>query len=1040
MSKKVEKKPVGKSVGDTEERLRAANQQLRASEQQLKSLTQQLTASNQQLHANEEQLHKANSELNIRVKELDCLYALSQLIGQRDISLEEIFRGIIGFICTGWQYPEIACARVTFEGQEFKSENFKLTKYVQSADIKIHRKKTGTIEVCYLEKTPETDDGQFLAEERKLIDAIAEELGGVIELKRAEQGRAEEHNLLCTLMDNLPDCIYIKDSQSRFVMGNSALACSVGVTSPSALIGKTDFDFYPHELASKYYADEQEIMRSGQGLIDHEEQVVHQMTGRAIWNLTTKVPWRDSSGDIVGILGISRDITDRRQAEEDLKAANQQLRATEQQLKAANQQLRADEQQLKAINQQLKGAEQQLKAANQQLRAGEQQLKAANKQLKMTESIFLTAIENAQSVPYQLDWIEGTYTFIGSSIEQLVGIGADELTRERFVDMIVESNVIRPQGYDTVEGYEQAFLRGDVDYYQADVRIRTPKGEFKWLNDCSIPVRDEATGEVINVIGILTDITERKEAEQVMRQQKEELQIVLDSVSAAIWYKDTQNRYIRANEAAAKSVGMKVEDIAGKRVCDIFPEEAERFYEDDLEILRTGKAKLGFLEHRRKRPDAKEKGWFQTNKVPYHDEKGEIVGIIVLSVDITELKHARDGLEELNRELENRVAERTAELVEINKKLEAEIVEHKRAEESLEKSQRQQRALLDTIPDMAWLKDRDSRFIAVNKPFGDSCGVSPEEIVGKSDLDIWPKELAERYRADDRELIESGQRKWTEEQIKNEQGQIISVETIKTPIYDGDGQIVGTSGTSRDISERKRMEKMLRENEKLAAAGRLAARIAHEINNPLAGIKNSFLLIKDAVPQDHKYYEYVGRIDKEILRVSEIVRQMFDLYKPVSKSPNKFNLCKVINDVAAILKVSCKKQNVNIEIDVCDDSVFVTLIEGLFRQVLFNVIRNAIEASDAGESVRVCAEVCDGQLTVTVADKGQGIADDVREQIFEPFFTTKDGYATSGLGLGLSVCKSSVEALGGTIEVESEKGKGAVFTVVIPLQNNHVSS
>ncbi len=1035
MSREAEENPGKKNPTSTEERLRAVNQQLRASEQQLKAVTQQLRASNQQLRAGEEQLRMANYKLGVRVKELDCLYALSQLIGQREISLEEIFGGAIDLICSGWQYPEVTCARVTFEGQEFKSENFKLTKPVQSADIKIHQKKAGTIEVCYLEKKPKADEGPFLIEERKLIETLAEELGEVIEHKRAEQGRAEEHNLLRTLMDNLPDCIYIKDTKSRFIMGNAELASSVGVTTPDELVGKTDFDFYPRELASKYYADEQEVVRLGQALIDREEQVVHQTTGHTVWNLTAKVPWRDSSGNIVGILGMSRDITERKLAEEKLKAVNQQLMATEQQLRAANQQLRADEQQLKSINQQLRAAEQQLKAANQQLIASEQQLRAANQQLRTTEVIYQTAIENARSVPYQFSWPDGKYIFTGSGFKELVGIAAEELTSKRFHNLIEDSILISPEGFDSMEAYGQAFMRGDMGRYQADIRIRMPQGRLKWLSDCSIPIRNGETGKVVSVIGILTDITERKEVEQTLQKQKEELQIILDSVTAAILYKDTNNRYVRVNKAAAESLGMAAEDIVGKTTHEIFPDEAEHFCEDDLEIMRTGRPKLGLIEHLRWKPGDKEKRWFQTNKVSYHDEKGNIAGIIVFSVDITDAKQTRDALEKANVELERRVEERTARLLEINKKLETEIAEHKRAEEALRESQRQQKALLDAIPDMAWLKDKESRFIAVNKLFGQRFGLSPDELVGKTDLDIWPKELAEKYLADDRELIETGQRKRVEEELKNEKGQRISVETIKTPIYDGDGQIVGTSGIARDISERKQMEKMLRETEKLAAAGRLAARIAHEINNPLAGIKNSFMLIKDAIPQDHKYYEYVGRIDKEILRVSDIVRQMFDLYRPVSKSPNKFNLSKVINDIAALVKVSCKEHNVGIETDINDDSVAVTLVEGLFRQVLFNIIQNAIEASEAGETVKVSAEVSDGLLIVKVADGGLGIDEKIRDNIFEPFFTTKDGFATSGLGLGLSVCKSSVDAMGGTIEVKSKKGKGTTFTVTIRLRN-----
>jgi len=145
--------------------------------------------------------------------------------------------------------------------------------------------------------------------------------------KGAEEALINERNLLRTLIDNLPDFIYFKDEKSRFVVGNIAVARLMGVSAPDKLLGKTDFDFYPREMAERYYADELEIVRSGQPLLGREEQVTDQTTGERKWLLTSKVPLRDAHGKIVEIVGIGRDITERRKAEEALRAANQQLEA-----------------------------------------------------------------------------------------------------------------------------------------------------------------------------------------------------------------------------------------------------------------------------------------------------------------------------------------------------------------------------------------------------------------------------------------------------------------------------------------------------------------------------------------------------------------------------------------------------------------------------------------------------------------------------------------------------------------------------------------
>jgi two-component system NtrC family sensor kinase len=164
------------------------------------------------------------------------------------------------------------------------------------------------------------DELEIRVEERtaELAQVNRELQAEVTERKRAEEALAEERNLLRTLIDNLPDLIYAKDTESRFVIGNIAVARLMGAT-PDELVGKTDFDFYPQGLATQYYADEQEIIRSGQPLLNREEPLMDQLTGKKGWLSTTKVPLRDSYGKIVGIVGIGRDITERRRAEEALR-------------------------------------------------------------------------------------------------------------------------------------------------------------------------------------------------------------------------------------------------------------------------------------------------------------------------------------------------------------------------------------------------------------------------------------------------------------------------------------------------------------------------------------------------------------------------------------------------------------------------------------------------------------------------------------------------------------------------------------------------
>lgn len=158
----------------------------------------------------------------------------------------------------------------------------------------------------------------------------------ITERKRVEKSLAEERNLLRTLIDNLPDLIYVKDAESRFLLANNAMVRSLAVRTQDELVGKMDFDFHPLEMAEQYYMDEQAIIKSGQPLLNREEPVIDQKTGTIHWLLATKVPFRDSQGTIAGFVGINRDITEQKRAETELLAAHNELKEKNAQLYELN--------------------------------------------------------------------------------------------------------------------------------------------------------------------------------------------------------------------------------------------------------------------------------------------------------------------------------------------------------------------------------------------------------------------------------------------------------------------------------------------------------------------------------------------------------------------------------------------------------------------------------------------------------------------------------------------------------------------------------
>jgi PAS domain S-box-containing protein len=188
----------------------------------------------------------------------------------------------------------------------------------------------GVVEVGYDRRKKDRIDKKDVQTLTAFVDqaAVALENARLIrETQQAARSLEEERSLLRTLIDNLPDHIYVKDKESRFLISNATQLRLMGVASQEEIVGKTDADFFPAELTPQYYADEQEIMRSGQPLIDKEERIQDQATGQYRWELTTKVPLRDSSGSVVGLVGISRDITERREADAKLQRRAMQLQA-----------------------------------------------------------------------------------------------------------------------------------------------------------------------------------------------------------------------------------------------------------------------------------------------------------------------------------------------------------------------------------------------------------------------------------------------------------------------------------------------------------------------------------------------------------------------------------------------------------------------------------------------------------------------------------------------------------------------------------------
>ena len=250
--------------------------------------------------------------------------------------------------------------------------------------------------------------------------------------------------------------------------------------------------------------------------------------------------------------------------------------------------------------------------------------------------------------------------------------------------------------------------------------------------------------------------------------------------------------------------------------------------------------------------------------------------------------------------------------------------------------------------------------------------------------------------------------------------------------YDAAGNPIRMVGMCMDITQRKQTEEALRRTEKLAAAGRLAATIAHEVNNPLEAVTNLIFLARNE-PNHLERSRLLEMADKELQRVSHITRQTLGFYRDSARAA-KVDLGEVVNNVLDVFQGKLKSKGVQAHFEARGDTV-VFGAPGEITQVVSNLISNAIDASRSGSSIRIrVRQGCDGAILV-VSDHGTGIPATAKAMVFEPFFTTKKDVGT---GLGLWISRRIVESHGGSIRFRSSNGSGTKTTgtvFVVSLRN-----
>ncbi|MBN1568156.1 MAG: PAS domain S-box protein [Acidobacteria bacterium] len=357
----------------------------------------------------------------------------------------------------------------------------------------------------------------------------------------------------------------------------------------------------------------------------------------------------------------------------------------------------------------------------------------------------------------------------------------------------------------------------------------------------------------------------------------------------------------------------------------------------------------------------------------------------------------------------------------------------RRLEGELAKKNRFMANILRDSADAIITMDPDDIVTSWNKGAERIFGYLEDEMIGKSVRILVPPELREarelesisrRFRAQG--AVHSHQ---TERITKD--GRRIQVIFTRTAIRDDSGRVIGSSSVVKDVTSFRSLEKQLADAEHLATLGELCAGLAHEIKNPLAGIKGAIDVIRTTLSAEDKHQEILGDVIHEVNRIDKIVRDLLNYAKPKAPCHSAIDLPGLVSRIVAIARTTSKNSSLPIQICHLAPIPGFTGDETQLEQVLLNLLLNAQNAMPSGGHIEVVLDYDreSSVIRMEVRDNGPGIPEALKKKIFQPFFTTRQ----DGTGLGLATCLKNVQYHGGTIEVRSEVGQGTTVAVKIPL-------
>jgi PAS domain S-box-containing protein len=909
--------------------------------------------------------------------------------------------------------------------------------------------------------------------------------------RQAEETIAHERQLLRMLIDLLPEIFYIKDLNGRFLVANETLAKHFGKETPSQILGLSDADFYPTELAAKFRAEEVKVF-DGEPLIDHEDKSVSP-SGREGTHLTTKVPFRDSQGRIQGLVGIGRDITERKQAEEARRksekrygllfhgindavfvhslssdglpgrfsevndVACRRLGYTRDELlrmspvdidapegwalvPAMMQRLQANKHAVwEGLHVCKDGRKIPVEISNHLFDLeGEPTVlatvrditerKQAEEAVRQSEERYRALVETAPDVVYIIS-DKGVFASLNPAFEAITGWARTEWLGKSFAPLL------HPEDASLAVEMFQKVLRGDKPP-PYELRILSKSGKYLVGEFTSTPyIKD---GKVAGKLGIVRDITERKRAEEALRQGEVRLEKInrcllelgpnfdsninrltalcgeLLGATCAL-YNRLQGDLLCSIGQWQTPPGFKSEDAPAGHICyDVIRNSNNR---NDVVVI-TNLPRTSYAESD---PNVRAHG-LQTYMGCAVKCEGKAVGSLCVGygTDYRPTDDDRRILGIIASAIGNEDTRKQAE-AELNRLMTA----------------------IEQTPESVVITDTEGRILYVNPFFERVTGYSRAEVIGQNPRLLKSNRQESAFYRELWAKINAGE-VWRGRFInKKKDGTLFTEDAVIAPVRDEKGAVTNYIAIKRDISHELELEVQYRQTQKIDSIGRLAGGVAHDFNNILAVICGHTDLALAQLSPDAPLRSNLECIQESAERAANLTRQLLAFARRQVIEPRRINLNELIINLNKMLH-RLIGEDIKLVTQAAPDLGQIKADPGQIEQVLLNLVVNARDAMPDGGTLIIHTDnvtldedyarrhlVIPGDyVMVSVSDTGVGMTDEVKQHIFEPFFTTKE--QGKGTGLGLATCFGIIQQSNGHIHSESQVDKGTQFKIYLP--------